>query len=67
MPKTKQVDTRIEATFGKTRETKNAVRFEEETDNSERGVIGNIYVLKVNWEKMGSPERIAVFVEPLDA
>lgn len=49
--------------FRKDRETKNTVKFEEVVASGrERGVVGSIYILKSDLEKIGSPIEIMVTI-----
>lgn len=53
--------------FVKEKETKNAVRFTEVIEaGRERGVVGTIYILKKDLEKLDNPTAIVVTITPLD-
>lgn len=54
----------INLVFSKEKDTKNAVRFAENVEaGRERGVVGNVYVLKTDLEKIGNPNTIKVTIE----
>ena len=48
--------------FIEDRETKNAIRFQEELGDRDRGVIGTLYVLKSELEKLGNPSKLVVTI-----
>jgi hypothetical protein len=51
----------LEVHFAREKDTKNAVRFQEVVaEGRERGVVGTIYVLKTDLEKLGNPSKIVV-------
>lgn len=52
----------IEIKFEREKETKNAVRFAEKLGERERGVVGTLYVLKSDLDKLGNPEEISVTI-----
>ena len=53
----------IELTFEVEKVTPGTKRFKEVTEPGERGVVGSIYVLKADLEKIGDPERIKVVID----
>lgn len=56
----------IAVQFTKEKETKNAVRFQEDVEEDrDRGVVGSIYVLKTDLETLGNPNSIVVTISPL--
>lgn len=47
----------------KDKDTKNAVRFQEDVEGGrERGVVGTLYVLKTDLAVIGNPEKITVVI-----
>jgi hypothetical protein len=50
--------------FEHEKDTKNAVRFSEVVEaGRERGVVGNIYVLKSDLAKIGNPQKLTVTID----
>lgn len=52
----------LEITFTKEKETKNAVRFQEDLNGRERGTVGTIYVLKKDLETLDNPNKLRVTI-----
>ena len=53
----------LNVSFTKEKETKNAVRFQEQVEEGrDRGVVGSIYVLKKDLEELGNPNAIIVTI-----
>ena len=48
--------------FIEERETKNAIRFKEELGDRDRGIVGSMYVLKTELEKLGNPSKLVVTI-----
>jgi hypothetical protein len=55
----------IQAVFEKEKVTPGTIRFKEVTAPGARGVVGSIYVLKSELEKIGNPDRINVTIKPV--
>jgi len=52
--------------FTKDKETKGTWRFSEDVEEGrERGVVGSIYVLKSDLERLGDPNSIVVTITPV--
>jgi hypothetical protein len=50
--------------FEHEKDTKNAVRFQEVLEaGRERGVVGNIYVLKSDLAMIGNPQKLVVTID----
>lgn len=52
--------------FSKEKDTPGTRKFKEDVEaGRERGVVGSIYVLKPDLEKIGNPSTIVVTITPL--
>ena len=57
------MDTTIEVSFSRKKETPNAVQFQEiVAPGRQRGVCGSIYVLKSDLETLGNPDKITITI-----
>ena len=56
------METTLNVQFSKEKETKGTWRFKEDTEPGERGIVGSIYVLKSELEKLGNPQSILVMI-----
>lgn len=62
MPQSRQVSKGKQFTFERERETKGAVRFKEDTGDSDVYAIGSLYIRKEFDKELGSPDTLKVQV-----
>jgi hypothetical protein len=53
----------IEVHFARDSETKNAIKFQEVLNGRIRGVVGSLYVLRTEMDRLGNPSLVKVTIE----